>query len=272
MAQLSSVISSILRDYITAQHEANSYIQSLAHDYGKEGKLKGFQLPQAMIDGLELELKYAVQDTGVVKEDFVIDYEDLYRFFSETLTPQLAKVAITTVVFAVNSSDNTDDESLVEFQNIMDKGEKLRTDFGAFLGRKIDEELRGNASEIVTEGGEVNQDKVLDRTIGVVFREFLRHPDLEGVMSKDNGEALKKEIRQRLQNSLSGLLAKLVRDFTVLRKQSYTTVEVVLAAEELKELPSGTIQSLRFRIGREGDTGALTGDDSLDRSPVVTSE
>ena len=105
MAQLSSVISSILRDYITAQHEANCYVQALAHDYAKDGKLKNFRLPQAMIDGLELDLKYVVQNTGVIKENLLIDYKELYRFLEEILTPQIAKVAITTVVLAMNNAD-----------------------------------------------------------------------------------------------------------------------------------------------------------------------
>ena len=45
MAQLSSVIGSILRDIVSAQHEANLYSLSLGDSYGKDGKAKDFQLP-----------------------------------------------------------------------------------------------------------------------------------------------------------------------------------------------------------------------------------
>ena len=40
MAQLRSVIGSILRDIVSAQHEANLYSLSLGDSYGKDGKAK----------------------------------------------------------------------------------------------------------------------------------------------------------------------------------------------------------------------------------------
>ena len=49
MAQLSSVIGSILRDIVSAQHEANLYSLSLGDSYGKDGKAKDFQLCGAQI-------------------------------------------------------------------------------------------------------------------------------------------------------------------------------------------------------------------------------
>lgn len=40
MTQLSSVIGSILRDIISAQHEANLYSLALSENYGKDGKVE----------------------------------------------------------------------------------------------------------------------------------------------------------------------------------------------------------------------------------------
>ena len=59
MAQLSSVIGSILRDIVSAQHEANLYSLSLGDSYGKDGKAKDFQLPNVMVSDMELDLKKA---------------------------------------------------------------------------------------------------------------------------------------------------------------------------------------------------------------------
>ncbi len=61
MAQLSSVIGSILRDIVSAQHEANLYSLSLGDSYGKDGKAKDFQLPNVMVSDMELDLKYGVK-------------------------------------------------------------------------------------------------------------------------------------------------------------------------------------------------------------------
>lgn len=44
MAQLSSVIGSILRDIVSAQHEANLYSLSLGDSYGKRRKGERFSI------------------------------------------------------------------------------------------------------------------------------------------------------------------------------------------------------------------------------------
>ena len=64
MAQLSSVIGSILRDIVSAQHEANLYSLSLGDSYGKDGKAKDFQLPNVMVSDMELDLKYGVKSAS----------------------------------------------------------------------------------------------------------------------------------------------------------------------------------------------------------------
>ena len=67
MAQLSTIISSILRDMIVAQHEANMYAVSLEEIYKKNGRLERFSLPSANIGEVEMELRYGVErDRGQV--------------------------------------------------------------------------------------------------------------------------------------------------------------------------------------------------------------
>ena len=45
MAQLSTIISSILRDMVFAQHQANMYAIALKDIYSKNGRLDNFSLP-----------------------------------------------------------------------------------------------------------------------------------------------------------------------------------------------------------------------------------
>lgn len=54
MAQLSTIISSILRDMIVAQHEANMYAVSLEEIYKKNGRLERFSLPSANISEVRI--------------------------------------------------------------------------------------------------------------------------------------------------------------------------------------------------------------------------
>ena len=71
MAQLSSVIGSILRDIVSAQHEANLYSLSLGDSYGKDGKAKDFQLPNVMVSDMELDLKYGVKSASEVSNSLI---------------------------------------------------------------------------------------------------------------------------------------------------------------------------------------------------------
>jgi len=75
MAQLSSVIGSILRDIVSAQHEANLYSLSLGDSYGKDGKAKDFQLPNVMVSDMELDLKYGVKSASESQQQFNIKYD-----------------------------------------------------------------------------------------------------------------------------------------------------------------------------------------------------
>ena len=68
-------------------------------------------------------------------------------------------------------------------------------------------------------------------------------------MNGDAGEILKEKIRIKLQNSLSGLIARLTNKFSALRKELQTTVDITLIADEMKEYPSEMIQNLHFKIG-----------------------
>ena len=57
MAQLSTIISSILRDMVSAQHEANMYAASLEEIYRRDGRLEGFHLPAIALGELELGIQ-----------------------------------------------------------------------------------------------------------------------------------------------------------------------------------------------------------------------
>ncbi|MCS2253490.1 hypothetical protein NXW24_16740 [Bacteroides fragilis] len=76
MAQLSSVIGSILRDIVSAQHEANLYSLSLGDSYGKDGKAKDFQLPNVMVSDMELDLKYGVKSASESQQHIIHTFVD----------------------------------------------------------------------------------------------------------------------------------------------------------------------------------------------------
>lgn len=247
MAQLSTIVSSILHDFLQAQHEANCYSLALGREYGQQGKIKDFQLPNAQIGDLELELKYAVKGEGKERDAFEINYPQLRRFF-RNISEQFAKIVVTSVVATVSGAFIGAEEGYESFREFMKKEETLKNEFCAFLSRKIQGTLKERMVEVITSDGQIDTEVLLEAVAETVRSEFLEHADLNELFNGKPGGNLKKEAEENLRYALEGLLNKLLSDFNCVRKHTYPSIEVVVTAEELQKLPEEVIQSIRFRI------------------------
>lgn len=258
MAQLSTIVSSILHDFIQAQHEANCYSLSLGREYGQNGKIRDFQLPNAVIGDLEFELKYAVKGEGEEREEFEIDYPGLRRFFKE-ISGQLAKISVTSVVSTVSGASIGTDDGYEKFHDFMKKEETLKHEFCAFLSRKIYSGLTERAIDIISSDGNIDEEMLLGIVVEVVRSEFLQHAELEELFSGKEGDGLRIEAEDNLKHALGGLMGKLLNDFNCVRKHVYPSIDVMVTADELQKLPEEAVQCIRFRIAqREMDEGRVT--------------
>lgn len=166
MAQLSSVIGSILRDIVSAQHEANLYSLSLGDSYGKDGKAKDFQLPNVMVSDMELDLKYGVKSASESQQQFNIKY-DKFRQFLKELCEQVARVAISSAVTTVMTSDIERNEGEKHFFERLKKENKLHQEFCTFLSRNMRNSFRNNLYDAVdSSNGSVNNDVVISQADG----------------------------------------------------------------------------------------------------------
>ena len=103
MAQLNVILGSIMRDIILAQHEANLYSYALREQYGRDGKVKDFQLPGALLSDMEMELNYGVVNTSDSNEQYAIRYEKFNKFLRE-LSQNIAKRAVEIITDYVASN------------------------------------------------------------------------------------------------------------------------------------------------------------------------
>ena len=259
MARLSTIVSSILHGFIQAQHEANCYSLSLGREYGQEGRIREFQLPNAIIGDLEFELKYAVKGEGEQQEVYDIDYPKLHRFFKE-FSAQLAKISVTSIVSSVSAASIGAEDGYEHFHQFMRKEETLKREFCAFLSRKIKGMLTERTAEIIPDGRQPDEDVLLKSVDDVVRTEFLQHPDLEELFSGKAGENLKAEAEENLKHALKGLMGKLLNDFDCVRKHVYPSIEVEVTAEELKKLPEEAVQCIRFKIVQQEVNERLKGE------------
>lgn len=66
MPNLGDVIGAILRDQTVAQHLANQTTARLADQYRDHKTLRGFPVPNPTVQEVEVELKFAIADAGLL--------------------------------------------------------------------------------------------------------------------------------------------------------------------------------------------------------------
>lgn len=248
MAQLSSVIGSILRDIILAQHEANLYSLALGESYGKDGKVKDFQLPNVVVCDMELELKYGVISASESQQQFNIKYNQ-FRKFLKDLCEETAKVAISSVVSTVITSDIERDEDSKQFFIRLKKEAELEKEFCSFLSRNMMNSFRTNLFEAVdSTTGEVKTDVVTNKIMEIVLKKFLYDTELNDLFAGKDGEQLRVDADNNARQTIEGLVVKLSKDANFKKLKTFPALDVAVTAEELANMPEEAIHSFKLKF------------------------
>lgn len=258
MAQLSTIIGSILRDMVLAQHQANMYARMLSHVYSKDGALENFPLPSIALGEMELDLNYGVVSDSVSNSNansqdgenenfqYEINYVELPKILGN-LTDSYAKI----IVLATNSTlkkfypleSSTEENPLAEIVTDPDKKSKLEE----FLSRKILEKIRSEFPRLINESKGAMRDKVLkDCVISISETEILNHADL-----KDFFEAhpdSKERVRTSIKNAIEVSSEKLLENVNVMRRRILPSADVIVGCDELAKLPSDSIQRIHLKL------------------------
>lgn len=247
MAQLQSIISSVLRDVLVAQHEANIYSMSLSESYRKDGDTELFPLPAIALGEMELEIRYGIKDVAAQSVQFEINYP-LLRKTVRKLTSQLAKVMLETVVRSVLSSTLAKDKERVKLVEQLSPQEEIRSKFAAFLDKKLQESVVAHFTNLLKEDGSINTNVLRSCTVQTGNEELLYHPELEDLFSGEEGKALRKKAYTDMEKSIKDIVPQLIKDVNFKRKRIFPSVDVTVAADELAKLPEECIQSFRFKV------------------------
>lgn len=248
MAQLSSVVGSILRDIISAQHEANLYSLSLSESYGKDGKTKDFQLPNVMISDMEMDLKYGVLSTSGNQEQYNIKYTKFRQFIKE-LCSNAAKEAIDSVTTAVLVSVIRRSEDDKRFFYRLRQEENLNRNFRDFLIRNMRKEFDTNLYESIDAAtGTVNEETVTAKLTDVVRKKFLNDTELEALFADTDGKALKNEVEQAATKALVDCVKKASDGKSFKRIKTFPQLDVAVTADELAAMPSDAVHSFKFKF------------------------
>lgn len=248
MAQLSSVIGSILRDIISAQHEANLYSISMSESYGKDGKARDFQLPNVMLSDMELELRYAVVGDSDNQEQYSISYSR-FRKFINNLCKEAASTVITAVVSAILTSSIRRDEEDKRFFYHLRQEEDLNKRFHSFLSRNMRKAFANNLyMAIDSKTGKVQVEIVCATLMEVVRNKFLNDTDLDKLFGDADGKALKQEADNTAQVALDGLVQKLSKDANFKHSDTFPKLDVAVTADELSKYPDEAIHCFKLKF------------------------
>lgn len=248
MAQLSTIISSILRDMIVAQHEANMYAMSLEDVYKQNGRLEQFALPTVAVGEVELDLRYGVKSDSAQTEQYEINYPQLRKVAKQVSKDYAEEIVKSTlpVLQALFPDEGTNSSTKVLANFAVD--DNLKRKYKAFLSRKILKAMQLSFTSLINDDGRINEKVLLECILSVCDDKLLGHEDLQVLFNRPSGEETRKEIRKNLETFLKDMMPKILKDINLKRKRIIPSVDVTLNSEELANLPEECIHTLHFHV------------------------
>ncbi len=248
MAQLSTIISSILRDMIVAQHEANMYAMSLEDVYKQNGRLEQFALPTVAVGEVELDLRYGVKSDSAQTEQYEINYPQLRKVAKQVSKDYADEIVKSTlpVLQALFPDEGTNSSTKVLANFAVD--DNLKRKYKAFLSRKILKAMQLSFTSLIKDDGRINEKVLLECILSVCDDKLLGHEDLQVLFNRPSGEETRKEIRKNLEIFLKDMMPKILKDINLKRKRIIPSVDVTLNSEELANLPEECIHTLHFHV------------------------
>lgn len=246
MAQLSKILGSILRDMVSAQHEANMYALKLSSAYRNQNQAASLNPPVVCLGEMELMLHCGFTGKTVAGEIYEIDQTLVYRTIQE-LSSEISEVIVTCILstIAQHKDDDSGGEGPIARLN---KEKTLRRNFIAFLGRKLYGYLKGHRAEFIALDGSIDYEMLQESILFVTDDKFLSHSDLEDVFIDDTSGELRKSIRENLQANIQIMMPRILKDVQIGRPGKYTSMDVTVSSEELSKLPDECIHTLRMKI------------------------
>ena len=250
MAQLSTIVSSILRDMVYAQHQANMYAVSLEDIYRKGGRLEDFAMPAIALGEMELSLRYGIADSSAQVEQYEINYPVL-REMAKTFSRAGAVLLIDSVLPALRQSMPQNISAEDNYLDLIDRDAALKQDLSAYLSRKILKRLQAGATAVAKEDGSVNHDVMKKILMASAEEDILYHEELSGMIARYGSKGVRANVLASVSPVIDQALPAMIKDANLMRKRLMPSVDVIVNTEELSKLPVEAIHTLTFKISSQ---------------------
>lgn len=246
MAQLSKILGSILRDMVSAQHEANMYALKLSTAYRNQNQAASLNPPVVCLGEIELMLHCGFTGEAATSEMYEIDQTMVSRAIQD-LSSDVSEVIVTTILTTIIQHTEKYEEGEGPIAR-MNREKTLRRNFIVFLSHKLYAYLKGHRAEFIALDGSIDFERLQGAILFVTDEKFISHPDLEDVFAGDSSRQLRKKIRENLKSNIGIMLPRIFKDVQFGRRCKYSSMDVTVSTEELSKLPDECIQTLRLKI------------------------
>lgn len=268
MAQFNKIIETLLRDIVSAQHEANLYSISLQDTYNKYGKAKNFRLPNVELNDMEMELKYGIKEETLSCHKFTLELTKL-RFFLKDLCLKLSQSVINVASETVVQSNITNNTKTKIFFLKLKNSVKVYKDFSSFLSHNIFNKLRTNIEELIDQEGNIEKLLIKQKIKDIIIDLFILDDDLEELFSGKDGENLKTEVIKAIEEEISNQIDIKVCNANFKNKKEYPQLDIAITAEELSKLPPESIHSFKIKFSPKSNITSLLEDEDENEDYIM---
>ncbi len=246
MAQLNTIIYSVMRDLVLAQHEANMYSASLKEVYTRNGTMQAYSLPTIALGDVEMDIRYGVNSANEQVEQYEVNYSEV-RDRLEGISGNITKAIVASFVSYLKQQ-NYSDSDVSLFVNSFISNKASQSNFSEFLSRKIVRMLNVNLSKLLDEDGDFDNDYLTIIVVQAAKEEFLNNKDFIQISSSVEGLDVIDSLVEQIRSNLSVIIPKITKDINCKRVRSKPSVDIIINSEELAKLPEECLHSFKFKI------------------------
>ena len=260
MAQLKQIVSSILRDMVYAQHQANMYAITLSEAYKKEGREANFPLPGVALGELEVEIAYGISEVSQQPEQQEVNIPKL-RQHSREIADKLAKVILSSALVVAKECDDMDDANKHIIEQL-EKDANTNTRFCSFLSRKLFKKMQSDYTNLVKHDGAINELQLTSIAKDVAEQHVINQNELTSLFAKvKDGRPLGELFLDSLQSDLAANLPSVPANVNLINQHNVPSVDVVVSSKELADLPEDCLNTIKLKIHpRETDMSLMDND------------
>lgn len=247
MARLSTIVGSILRDMVNAQHQANLYATTLKSMYSPKGQLDEFPLPAVALGEMELCIQYGI--TGLLPETELCEINPLaFQAVTKNISKACAQLLLDSAIPAFSSVMRNDISEDAQALAALTRDTEKWREISAFLSHKIQEAIQKEATAIVNENGSIDQ-TALSQIVQNVGEEFLlNHQEIWEILDKNANADYDEKVKAAMKATVEQGLPALLQGVDVRCQHPIPPVDVCVSSEELATLPSSAIHTFRLKI------------------------